>query len=337
MHSRVFVALGLVAFVVGGHGAESRARPTRPNTTASTDTSTAYKGAIIMDAASGNVLFEDRADTVSAPASMTKLMTFAVLCDALQRGTLRMDTAVKITPEDAKMGGTQVFLDPRETFSVEELVYAMMIQSANDAAHALARASSGSVAAFVDEMNAKARYLGMTNTLFRTPHGLPPATRLTKDGDYTTPRDFAKLSLHLVQKTDVVKYTSIRSRAFGEGIREKPMAMTNHNHLLGKVDGVDGLKTGFTRDAGFCLAATAQRGSKRVIVVTMGSPDTKIRDLHVSNLIERGLALIPASSKFAAPAPAVAAATDSSPIRPAPLPSKPAPTEPVIKFSVPKR
>src|SRR6185437_7197039 len=101
-------------------------------------------------------------------------------------------------------------LDPRETFSVEELIYEMMIQSANDAAHALARTAGGSVPAFVTLMNAKARELGMTRTLFRSPHGLPPPSRHIADGDLTTPRDFAILCRYLLKNTDVLRYTSVR-------------------------------------------------------------------------------------------------------------------------------
>lgn len=290
-----------------------------------------------MDATTGKVLFEDRADTISPPASMTKLMTFAVVYDALKAGSIRLDTPVRVSVQDSKMGGTQVFLDPRETFSVEELIYAMMIQSANDAAHALARTAGGSISGFVDLMNAKARDLGMTNTTFRTPHGLPAASRKADEGDLTTPRDFALLSRHLVLKTDALTYTAIRTRVFGEGTRAKPMNMSNHNNLLGRVDGVDGLKTGFTNGAGFCLAATAQRGGRRVIVVSMGSPQQKVRDLHVSDLIERGFTALPP------PALPPAAAKDGEALRITPAPRAPAAPpagtspEPVIKFSVPKR
>lgn len=322
---------------VSGNAAESRSRPTRPKAAAASEAASAYKGAIVVDARSGDVLFEDRADIVSPPASMTKLMTFAVVHDALAQGTLKLDTPVKIAVQDSKMGGTQVYLDPRETFSVEELIYAMMVQSANDAAHALARATAGSVPAFVEAMNAKAQELGMTNTTFRTPHGLPPATRKTAEGDLTTPRDFAKLSRHLILRTTALKYTSVRTRAFGEGSRPAPMMMSNHNNLLGKVDGVDGLKTGFTNGAGFCLSATAQRSGRRVIVVSMGSTQQKTRDLHVSELIERGFAALPSSSGDVTAAPKFDPGAGEALIRPAPSPTKPAEPEPIIKFTIPKR
>lgn len=330
----VFAAAALAVSVSGASAAESRARPTRP---AAAPAESPVKGAIVMDATTGNILFEDRADTVSPPASMTKLMTFAVVYDRLKAGTIRLDTPVRVTVPDSKMGGTQVFLDPRETFTVEELIYAMMIQSANDAAHALARTAGGSIGGFVELMNAKASELGMTKTTFRTPHGLPAASRKADAGDLTTPRDFALLSRHLVLKTDALAYTAVRSRLFGEGKRAQPMTMSNHNNLLGRVDGVDGLKTGFTNGAGFCLAATAQRGGRRVIVVTMGSPQQKVRDLHVSDLIERGFAALPPP----AAAPATASSAETVRITPAPrAPAASAPgtsTEPVIKFSVPKR
>jgi D-alanyl-D-alanine carboxypeptidase (penicillin-binding protein 5/6) len=261
----------------------------------------AYAGFIVTDAATGRVLLEDDADVSNPPASMAKLMTFAVLHDKLASGALTLQTPVRIAPEDAKMGGTQVFLDPRETFPVEELIYAMMIQSANDAAHALARTAGGSVEAFVELMNAKARELGMAHTTFRTPHGLPPSSRRIADGDLTTPRDFAVLCRHLVLNTDVLKYTSIRTRDFGAGRKDGPQHMRNHNNLLGKVTGVDGLKTGYTVGAGYCLSATAERNGRRVIAVIMGSfgPNGQIdkgktRDLKAIELIERGFAAQPA-------------------------------------------
>lgn len=275
----------------------------------------AYSGYIVTDAASGRVMLEDGADVQTPPASMTKLMTFAVLYDKLSSGAITLQTPVKIAPEDAKMGGTQVYLDSRETFPVEELIYAMMIQSANDAAHALARTAGGSVPAFVDLMNAKARELGMTRTLFRSPHGLPPASRRIADGDLTTPRDFAILCRYLVKHTDVLRYTSIRNRDFGGGRKDGPQHMRNHNNLLGKVTGVDGLKTGYTAGAGYCLSATAERDGRRVIAVIMGSfgPNGQIdkgrtRDLKAIELIEQGFAAHPDEFKTTVPTavPAVA-------------------------------
>jgi D-alanyl-D-alanine carboxypeptidase (penicillin-binding protein 5/6) len=283
-----------------------------------------YVGAIVTDAASGRVLFEDHADVVNPPASMTKLMTYAVLHDKLASGAFTLQTPVRITPEDARMGGTQVYLDPRETFPVEELIYAMMIQSANDAAHALARVAGGSVEAFVELMNAKARELGMANTTFRSPHGLPPADRRKADGDLTTPHDYALLCRHLLLNTDVLKYTSVRLRDFGAERKQGPQHMKNHNNLLGKVAGVDGLKTGYTEGAGYCLSATAERNGRRVIVVIMGAfgPNGqkdlgKARDLKAVELIEQGFAALPATVpavKTAGPVATAPAKPDEVPV-----------------------
>ena len=308
----------------------------------------AYLGAIVIDAADGRVLFDDRADTVSPPASMTKLMTFAVVHDKLASGALTPEAPVTVTADDSKIGGTQVWLKQGEVFPVDDLLYAMMIQSGNDTAHALARTAGGSPAAFVELMNAKARELGLAHTTFRTPHGLPPANRRTADGDLTTPRDFATLSRWLLQHTDVTKYTGVRQRKFGEGRRaaDRVIAMTNHNHLLGKVAGVDGLKTGFTNGAGYCLAATAERGGRRIIVVVMGSPDSKTRDLKVMELLERGFAsapaVLPAAPRPALPAPSAVAQpggmptvkTDKSPPPPASAGETSTAGDPALTFRV---
>ena len=278
-----------------------------------------YTGAITLDADTGAVLFEENADASNPPASMTKLMTFAVVSDKLAAGTLTLQTIVQITAEDADMGGTQVFLDPREKFPVEELLYAMMIQSANDAAHALSRAAAGSTPAFVGLMNAKARSLGMTHTTFRSPHGLPPASRREADGDLTTPRDFALLCRYLLQKTDVLKYTAVKERDFGALRAKGPQHMRNHNNLLGKVPGVDGLKTGYTQSAGYCLSVTAERNGRRVISVIMGSfgPGRTIdkgraRDLKAVELIEQGFAALPATPSVKTAAASAPVATDAA-------------------------
>ncbi len=286
-----------------------------------------YKGAIVLDCATGRVLFEDGADEVSPPASMTKLMTFAVIEDQLHAGAFKLDTPVTVTPADAKVAmlrdSTSVWLKANEVFTVDEMIYAMMIQSANDAAYAMAAFTTGSVDLFVAKMNAKAASLGMTRTRFRTPNGLPVRSHRIADGDLTTPRDFALLSRYLILHTDILRYTSVKTRVFGFGQRFPPTTMTNHNHLLGKIAGVDGLKTGFTTGAGFCLAATAQREGRRIIVVMMDCPDSHDRDLAVARLIERG---------FATSVMPEAQIGETAPTRPVPADDTGG-----IKFSVPAR
>ena len=330
----MFVAGGLLPLAAGAAAAK-RTAPTRPEP--AVNNANAFKGAIVMDAVSGTILLEDRADYVGPPASVTKLMTFLLVHDRITRGDLTLQTPVNVTAEAAKTGGSQVYLAEKEIFPVEELLYALMIASANDAAAALAIHVAGSRPAFVALMNARAQELGLTNTTVRSPHGLPPSSRRLDESDVTSPRDLAKLSVHLLKTTDILKYTSVKLRTFRPG--PKQIDMVNHNHLLGKVAGIDGLKTGFTRGAGFCLAATALRKGRRLVVVTMGSPDSKTRDIKIVELLERGFAALPAAVPFQASA--------SSPIAPAPrttTPAPPAPTppsagapEPVIKFSIPKK
>lgn len=337
--------LAVVFLLFAGLSAASFAAKVRQ----STPVEGLYAGVVVTDAASGRVLYEDNADAANPPASMTKLMTFAVLHDQLAAGALTLQTPVQVDATDARMGGTQVYLDPREVFTVEELIYAMMIQSANDAAHALARAAAGSVPAFVDLMNAKARVLGMTRTTFRTPHGLPPPSRRVEEGDLSTPRDFALLCRHLVLNTDVLKYTAVRERPFGANRTQGPIQMRNHNNLLGKIAGVDGLKTGYTQSAGYCLSATAERNGRRVIAVIMGSfgPGRTIdkgraRDLKAIELIDRGFAAGPSAL---AATPVVRTSPAATPAAPAEIPTvrtepsasagqSSTPAEPMFKFRV---
>jgi len=310
-----------------------------------------FKGAIVTDASSGKVIFEDNADVVSPPASMTKLMTFAVLQDLIAKGRISLTTPVTVIADDSKIGGTQVWLKEGEVFPVEELLYAMMIQSANDAAYALARTSAGSPQSFVRMMNEKARELGMTHTTFRSPHGLPPSNRNIQEGDLSSPRDFAILARYLLQNTDVLKYSSVRTRNFGSPVRVTPVVMNNHNHLINRVQGVDGLKTGFTNGAGFCLSTTALRDGHRVIVIVMGSPDKKSRDNKVIELLEEGFAQLPPGSPTftgyagggysATPQIGTTAASDS-PFTAAPVTSEgdapkaaPSGEEPMIKLNLP--
>ncbi len=323
--TRFALAAALLPFASAGLAAASRPA--------------AYKGAIVMEVATGRILFADNAEEVSPPASMTKLMTYAVLADDIRSGAIKLATPITITAADAKVAGirdsTNVALKAREVFPVEELIYAMMIQSANDAAYAVADAlGNGSVDAFVARMNAKARSLGMSRTTFRTPNGLPVRSHRIADGDLTTPHDFALLCRYLLLNTDILKYTSVRTRSFGSGQRMQTMIMTNHNHLLGRIAGVDGLKTGFTNGAGFCLSATAQRNGRRIIVVMMDSPDSKSRDFKVAELIERGFTTLPVfGAEGAVHAPG--APRDAQPPALA-APSRPGSDKPTIEFNPPR-
>jgi D-alanyl-D-alanine carboxypeptidase (penicillin-binding protein 5/6) len=270
-----------------------------------------YVSALLLNAQTGETLFEKNADTQVYPASVLKLMDLLVILDRVREGTLALDDMVQITVEAYKMGGSQVYLDPKEQFSVDDLLYALMVQSANDAAVALATHVAGSKEGFVDLMNAKARELGMKDTRFHSVHGLPPSTG--QQVDVTTARDFGKLCLKLTGYPEVFTYTGTRVRDFRNG----EFVMRNHNHLLEKVEGCDGFKTGYFKAAGFSIAATAARDGKRVIALVMGSRDRKVRDAKATELLAKGFAMIPASAKSVAAPPSLSRGQQ----RPAGLPA----------------
>ena len=248
-----------------------------------------YVGAIVVDAASGRVLFEDRAEAKGYPASVQKLMDLLIILDKVKQGQLSLQDPVPVSAKAAKTGGSQVWLAEKETFSLEEMLYALMVQSANDAAVALAEKVAGSTDAFVDLMNQKAKELGMANTVFHSVHGLPPSRG--QEHDVTTARDFSVLCRELILKhPEALQYTSTRERPFRPNAGKKTVVMRTHNHLMGRVDGCDGLKTGYFAQAGFSIAVTASRHGQRVIVMVLDSPDLKTRDKHAAELVEKGFA-----------------------------------------------
>lgn len=247
-----------------------------------------YLGAIAIDAASGQVLSESHADAQGFPASVIKLMDMMVILDLVEAGQLSLSNTVTVTAAASRVGGSQVYLAENEVFPLEDLLYALMVQSANDAAAAMALHIGGTTQGFVDLMNKKAAELGMTNTVFYSPHGLPPAAG--QKGDTSTARDLAILARALIDKhPGILRYTSARERPFRDG----KFIMRSHNHLLGSVSGCDGLKTGFISAGGFSIVATAQRGGRRVIAVVLGSRDRKVRDAQAAEMISRGFAALP--------------------------------------------
>ena len=263
-----------------------------------------YASALLIEADSGKVLFDANGDAKLYPASVLKLMNLYVILQRIGQGKLKTDEMVQVTVEAAKTGGSQVYLDPRERFSVEDLLYALMVQSANDAAVALATHIAGSKEGFIALMNQKAQELGMKNTKFHSVHGLPPSEG--QEPDVTTARDLAILCRALAKQPEALKYTSTQSRGF----RENKFMMRNHNKLLGQVAGCDGLKTGYYQAAGFSIAATAQRGGVRMIAVVMGSKDRKVRDAKAIELINKGFTIVPPKPELVGavprPQPAVA-------------------------------
>ena len=265
-------------------------------------TANPYLGAIAIDAASGTVLVEDKADAQGYPASVLKLMDMLVILDRVKQGSVKLEDTVHVTAEASKTGGSQVYLKEGESFTVDELLYALMVQSANDAAVALAIHVAGSKEGFVELMNAKAREIGMKNTVYHSVHGLPPSAG--QDVDVSTPRDLSTLARELITKyPEILRYTSTKARSFRNGT----FNMANHNHLLETFPGCDGMKTGYIKAGGYSSVVTATRNDRRVIAVVLGSMAAtvdlgKLRDAKAKELLNRAFA-VPAP---AAPKPPVA-------------------------------
>ena len=255
-----------------------------------------YLGAIVVDASTGKVLFEDQADAKGYPASILKLMDLLIILEKIEQRQLSLQDQVPVSAKAAKTGGSQVWLAEKESFTLEEMLYALMVQSANDAAVALAEKVAGSTDGFVELMNKRAKQLGMNSTVFHSVHGLPPAAG--QEHDVTTARDFSLLCRELLKHKDTLRYTSTRERPFRPNVANKTVIMRTHNHLLGHVEGCDGLKTGYIAQAGFSIAVTASRNGQRVIVVVLDSADRKVRDAKAAELVAKGFAaLTPAPVK----------------------------------------
>jgi len=241
-----------------------------------------YKGALVEDADSGKVLYESNADMSWPPASMAKMMLLLVAEDQLTTGNVRPNDPVRVSERAAHTGGSRVGLIEGQVYPFEELMKAALIKSANDAAVAVAEKVGGSVEATVRMMNARARSLGMTSTAYNTVDGLPP--RPTRDVDQTSARDLATLARAIINGTDLLKWSGLEQTDFDGGV----CILHNTNHLIGHFDGCDGLKTGFTYQAGFNLTATARRGNLRLVSVVLGAPSNQQRFAQSAKLLEWG-------------------------------------------------
>ncbi len=236
--------------------------------------------AVLMDAATGRVLFEKAAHEPRAPASLTKIMTLVLVLEAVHQGRISLDDVVVASYEAARLGGSQIWLEPGEEMSVRELILAVAIASANDACVALAEHLAGSEERFVRMMNDKARQLGLRNTNFINSYGLD------EEGQHISAYDVAVLARYAVSVPQLLDYT----RIYEEHIREGKMWLVNTNRLVRFYPGCDGLKTGMTGRARYCLAATAQRNGTRMIAVVLGCPDSRTRFAEAVSLLNWGFA-----------------------------------------------
>ncbi|WP_324718193.1 D-alanyl-D-alanine carboxypeptidase family protein [Carboxydochorda subterranea] len=265
----------------GGLPATSVAPPAAP------DLKLTSKAAVLMDAASGQVLYELHPDEALPPASVTKIMTLMLALEAVQDGRVRMTDEVVASDHAASMGGSQIWLEPGERMSLRDLLYAIGVGSANDAAVAVAEHLAGSEPAFVEMMNQRARQLGMKHTHFANSTGLPPQETGDPGPHVASARDLAILSRQAIQTPGLLDFVSTWEYTMRHNSIKKPV-LYNFNRLLKRYPGVDGLKTGMTSEAGYCVAATSVRDHLRLIAVTMGAPTAKDRDADVRALFDWG-------------------------------------------------
>ncbi len=243
---------------------------------------TASPAAVLVEASTGQVLYAKSADAVRSPASMTKLMTLHLALRAVREHKVRLGDPVAVSQRAWKTGGSQIWLEPGETVPFGQLLRAVAIGSANDACVAIAEHLAGSEGAFVAQMNREAKRLGMMHTHYVNSHGLDAEDHVT------SPLDMAKLARVAVQDEGLLALTSQREdRTIRDG-KGGHLWLVNTNRLLGRVPGVDGLKTGYTGKAGFCLTATAQREGLRLIAVVMGGSSSKTRFADVQELLSYG-------------------------------------------------
>ena len=239
------------------------------------------ESAILMDAESGKILYEKNIQEKLPMASMTKIMSMLLIMESINAGNLNYEETVLISENASGMGGSQVFLQAGEEYTVDDLLKCIAVSSANDAVVAMAEKISGGVDAFVELMNKRAKELGANNTNFTNPHGLDD------ENHYSTAYDMALIAKELLKHEEILKYTSIY-----EDYLTKPdgsqVWLVNTNRLVRFYDGVDGLKTGYTTEAGYCLTATAKKEDLRLISVVMKSPSAENRSSDTSTLLSYG-------------------------------------------------
>lgn len=239
------------------------------------------RAAVLIEPASGRVLYEKNADERVPIASITKLMTLLLTFEAVHGGKLTLDTPVPVSEHAYHMGGSQIWLEPGEQFTLDEMLRAICVSSANDAAVAVAELVGGSEPVFVEQMNARAAELGLQNTSFRNACGLDA------EGHLSTARDVAALSCYILNTCpEILHYTGI----WTDSLRNGQTQLVNTNKLLKRYSGITGLKTGTTGGAGVCITASATRDGLSLIAVVLGAPSSKERFEAATTLLDYGFA-----------------------------------------------
>ena len=236
------------------------------------------KSAILMEASTGNVLYEQNADEHLPIASVTKIMTMLLIMEQIDNGYLKFDDMVTVSENAMSYGGSTMFLEAGELLSVHDMMKGIAVASANDGCVAMAEHIAGSESAFVDMMNKRANELGMKDTVFLNTNGLDA------DGQYSSARDVAIMSRELIKHKKIFEYTKI----WTDSLRDGKFELANTNRLIRFYNGATGLKTGSTSKAGCCLSATAERDGMSLIAVILGAPDTKTRFNSATSLLNYG-------------------------------------------------
>ena len=242
------------------------------------------KAAVLMDSATGKVIYAFNANKKLPPASVTKIMTMLLAMEAADSGKITLEDEVTISDNAASMGGSQMYMEPGETHTVAQLLEGIAMVSANDGCVALAEYIAGSTDIFVEKMNEKAQELGMKNTNFVNTNGLPVKEH------YTSAYDIALMSKELIKHEEIKKWCTKWQDKIKVGLpgKETEFGLTNTNKLIKTYNGANGIKTGFTHEAGYCLSASATRGKSTLIAVVLGAKTSKERNAQVAKLLDYG-------------------------------------------------
>lgn len=241
------------------------------------------KSAIMIEASSGKILFEKNSHEKLPPASMTKMMSMLLVAEAIENKVISWDQEITVSENASSMGGSQILLETGEKMSVDDLFKGVAVMSGNDAVVALAEAVAGTEDEFVKMMNQRAKELGLQDSVFKNPHGLDAVNH------YSSAYDMSLIARELVKHDKVLKYTSIYEDYLRKGT-DKELWLVNTNKLTRFYPGVDGLKTGYTKEAGYCLTSTAKKDGMRIITVLMGEPDSNTRNSETSTMLDYAFA-----------------------------------------------
>ena len=260
-----------------------------PNVNAEVKLAESAKSSILIEATTGEIIYESKKDEKFAPASMTKIMSLIIIMEEVEKGNLKWDEEITVSKNASSMGGSQIYLEEGEKMSVKDLVKGICMASANDAVVALAERISGSEEAFVFRMNENVKKLGLKNTNFKNATGLDVANH------YSSAYDMSMMARELVKHKKILDFSGIYEDYLRQDT-DKKFWLVNTNRLIKTYDGMDGLKTGYTKEAGYCLTATAKRGDMRLIGVVMGEETSSIRNEEMTKLLDYGFNLYSVSN-----------------------------------------